>query len=114
MLFLYIALFALRQAIPRAEAAGRACAVLAIVGLVNIPIIKYSVEWWNTLHQTSSITFTERPAMPASMYMPLLINVLGFYCFLATVMLARMRTLVLRQNATTRWVQELPDARAAG
>ena len=50
LLFLYIGLYALREAIPRAESAGRACAVLAIVGLVNIPIIKYSVEWWTTLH----------------------------------------------------------------
>jgi len=107
MLFLYVALFALRQAIPRAEAAGRACAVLAIVGLVNIPIIKYSVEWWNTLHQTSSFKLTERPSMPSSMYLPLLLNVLGFYCFLAMVMIARMRTLVLRNEAGTRWVGEL-------
>jgi len=107
MLFLYVALYALRGAIPRAEAAGRACAVLAIVGLVNIPIIKYSVEWWHTLHQTSSISVFERPAMPASMYMPLLVNVLGFYCFLATVLIARMRTLVLRQESGTRWVREL-------
>ena len=114
MLFLYIALFALRQAVPRAEAAGRACAVLAIVGLVNIPIIKYSVEWWNTLHQTSSITFTERPAMPPSMYLPLLINIVGFYCFLATVMLARMRTLVLRQNSAARWVLELDEKLESG
>lgn len=110
MLFLYIALFALRGAVPRAEAAGRACAVLAIVGLVNIPIIKYSVEWWNTLHQTRSLSLTERPAMPASMYLPLLVNVLGFYCFLATVMIARMRNLVLRQHANTRWVQALDAA----
>ena len=114
MLFLYIALFALRQAVPRAEAAGRACAVLAIVGLVNIPIIKYSVEWWNTLHQTSSLSLTERPAMPRSMYLPLLVNVLGFYCFLATLMIVRMRTIVLRQNAGTRWVAELAEPSHAG
>lgn len=107
MLFLYMALYALRGAIPRAEAAGRACAVLAIVGLVNIPIIKYSVEWWNTLHQTSSFSVVEKPAMPASMYLPLLVNVLGFYCFFATVLIVRMRMLVLRRESSTRWVQEL-------
>ena len=107
MLFLYIALYALRGAIPRAEAAGRACAVLAIVGLVNIPIIKYSVEWWNTLHQRSSFSVVERPAMPASMYLPLLLNVIGFYCFFATVLIARMRTLVLKKESGARWVQEL-------
>ena len=107
MLFLYFALFALREAIPRAEAAGRACAVLAIVGVVNIPIIKYSVEWWNTLHQKSSFSLVEAPAMPASMYLPLLVMVLGFYCFFATVLIMRMRTLVLRKEASTRWVGEL-------
>jgi len=108
LLFLYIALYALRQSIPRAEAAGRACAVLAIVGLVNIPIIKYSVEWWNTMHQVSSISVFERPAMPASMYLPLLVNVLGFYCFFASVLLARLRTLILGSESRTRWVKELP------
>ena len=107
MLFLYIALYALRQAVPRAEAAGRACALLAIVGLVNIPIIKYSVEWWNTLHQVSSISVFKRPTMPATMYLPLLVNVLGFYCFFATVLLARLRVLVLRNEAGAQWVREL-------
>ena len=107
MLFLYIALYALRQAVPRAEAAGRACALLAIVGLVNIPIIKYSVEWWNTLHQVSSISVFKRPTMPATMYLPLLVNVLGFYCFFVTVLLARLRVLVLRNGAGAQWVREL-------
>jgi len=107
MLFLYISLYALRQAIPRVEAAGRACALLAIVGLVNIPIIKYSVEWWNTLHQVSSISAFKRPTMPATMYLPLLINVLGFYCFFATLVLARLRTLVLRTEARAQWVKGL-------
>lgn len=107
MLFLYISLHALRQALPRAETASRACAVLAIVGLINIPIIKYSVEWWNTLHQVSSISVFKRPSMPATMYLPLLVNILGFYCFFATVLLARLRALVLRTEARAQWVREL-------
>ena len=50
-----------------------------LVGVVNLPIIKYSVEWWNTLHQPASLKLTEKPAMPASMWIPLLINILGYY-----------------------------------
>ena len=107
LLFLYISLYALRRALPRAEAASRACAVLAIVGLVNIPIIKYSVEWWNTLHQVSSISVFKRPAMPPTMYLPLLVNVLGFYCFFATALLAGLRAAVLRTEARAQWVKEL-------
>ncbi|MEM7217249.1 MAG: heme ABC transporter permease CcmC [Pseudomonadota bacterium] len=107
LLFLYFALFALRQSIPRAEAAGRACAVLAIVGAINIPIIKYSVEWWNTMHQVSSLSVGKRPAMPASMYLPLLLNILAFYLFFAYLLLLRVRTGILRQESGARWVREL-------
>jgi len=105
LLFLYVGLYALRQAISGADAAGRACAVLAIVGLVNIPIIKYSVEWWTTLHQGSTFTIT-RVSMPAQMWAPLLVNVLGMYCLFGYVMLARMRTEILRRERDTAWVSE--------
>ena len=111
LLFIYIALVALRQAIPRAETAGRACAVLAVVGLINIPIIKYSVEWWQTMHQTSSFSLVKRPAMPASMYLPLLVNVLGFYFFFAAVLLQRLRAGILLSEANTAWVKDLVNGR---
>ncbi|MEM6708574.1 MAG: heme ABC transporter permease [Pseudomonadota bacterium] len=106
LLFLYFGLIALRQAFTQPEQAARACAVLAIVGLINIPIIKYSVEWWLTLHQTSTFTLTEKPAMPPSMYLPLLLNVLGMYCLFGTFMVGRMRLEILRREEQTRWVQE--------
>ncbi|MEM1231784.1 MAG: heme ABC transporter permease [Pseudomonadota bacterium] len=112
LFFLYFGLYALRQSIPRAEAAGRACAVLAIVGVINIPIIKYSVDWWLTLHQTSTFKLTERPAMPAAMWGPLLVNVLGFYALFGYLLLGRMRLLILRREERTRWVQEHLQARA--
>ena len=109
LLFLYIGLYALREAIPRAESAGRACAVLAIVGLVNIPIIKYSVEWWTTLHQGATFTVT-RMSMPIEMAAPLIINVLGAYCLFGHLVLLNMRTEILRRERDTQWVGSLREA----
>jgi len=107
LLFLYIGLYALRQAVPRQEAAGRACAVLAVVGVVNIPIIKYSVDWWLTLHQGATFKLTESPSMPPEMWLPLLVNVLGFYCFFGANLVGRLRLEILRREHGTAWVQEL-------
>src|SRR5690606_323304 len=87
------------------RSAAKACAVLAIVGVVNIPIIKYSVEWWNTLHQPATFTVTEKPAMPMEMWLPLLVMVLGFYCFFTWVLLMRMRLEVLRRESRSSWVK---------
>ncbi len=118
LLFLYFGLYALRRAIPDARAAGRACALLAIVGLVNIPIIKYSVEWWTTLHQGATFKLTEAPAMPAQMWAPLLVNVLGAYCLFAATLIARLRVAILNRESGAGWVRELvaqgtPEAGAA-
>ncbi|MEZ5557229.1 MAG: heme ABC transporter permease CcmC [Pseudomonadales bacterium] len=107
LLFLYLGLYALRQAVPRPEAAGRACAVLAIVGLVNIPIIKYSVEWWRTLHQGATFTLTKAPAMPPEMWLPLLVNVIGIYCFFGANLAARLRLEILERERATSWVRGL-------
>ncbi|KQQ57158.1 heme ABC transporter permease [Pseudomonas sp. Leaf127] len=106
LLFLYLGLIALGNAISNRDSAAKACAVLAIVGVVNIPIIKYSVEWWNTLHQGATFSLTEKPAMPAEMWLPLLFTTLGFYAFFATVLLLRMRLAVLKREARSRWVQD--------
>lgn len=103
LLFLYFGLYALRESLSSAEAAGRGCAILAIVGLVNIPVIKYSVEWWTTLHQGETITLT-RIRMPPEMYIPLLINLLGMYCLFGYVVIARMRNEILRRERETTWV----------
>ncbi|WP_457437587.1 heme ABC transporter permease [Pseudomonas sp. TE3786] len=106
LLFLYFGVIALGNAISNRDSAAKACAVLALVGVVNIPIIKYSVEWWNTLHQGATFKITERPAMPAEMWLPLLLMVLGFYCFFAAVLLMRMRLEVLKREARASWVKE--------
>lgn len=107
LLFLYIGIYALRQAIPRPETAGRACAVLALIGTINIPIIKYSVDWWLTLHQGATFKLTEAPSMPAVMWLPLAVNVLGVYCFFGANLIARVRLEILEREAGTQWVRDL-------
>ncbi|HEX7034998.1 MAG TPA: heme ABC transporter permease [Pseudomonadales bacterium] len=107
LLFLYIGLYALRQAIPRPETASRACAVLAVVGTINIPIIKYSVDWWLTLHQGATFKLTEAPSMPPEMWLPLLLNVLGVYCFFGANLVRRLRVEILERERNTQWVRDL-------
>nr|WP_299244059.1 heme ABC transporter permease [uncultured Halomonas sp.] len=106
-LFLYLGVIALRGAFASRDSGARAASVLALVGVVNIPIIKYSVNWWNTLHQPATFTLTERPAMPMDMWLPLLIMVLGFYCFFIALTLTRTRNEILRRESAKRWVREL-------
>jgi len=106
LFFLFVGVIALRSAMENREAAGKACAILALVGLVNIPIIKMSVEWWFTLHQPSSFSVTEKPAMPSEMWIPLLIMVLGYYFAFATTWMMRMRVEILEQEYRTQWVRE--------
>jgi heme exporter protein C len=113
LLFLYIGIYALREAIPDRDLRARASALVSLVGTVNIPIIKYSVEWWNTLHQSASFSLTEKPAMPAEMWLPLLVMVLGFYCFAGHQVLSRMRLEVLSREATSRWVVQLLQGKSA-
>ena len=109
LLFLYFGIIALGQAISNRESSAKACAVLAIVGVINLPIIKYSVEWWNTLHQPATFTLTEKPAMPIEMWLPLLIMVVGFYCFFGTVVLMRMRLEILRRESGTSWAKAVVE-----
>lgn len=111
LLFLYFGLIALGQAIGNRDNAAKACAVLAIVGVINIPIIKYSVEWWNTLHQGATFSLTAKPQMPASMWLPLLFTVLGFYCFFGAVLLLRMRLALLQREARSQWARDVIEAR---
>ena len=105
LLFLYIGIFALRGAIEDSEIRARATALIAMVGTINIPIIKYSVEWWQTLHQPASFTLTAKPAMPPEMYLPLLVMALGMYFFVAYAVLARMRVEILDRERHTAWVR---------
>ncbi|SDS12184.1 heme exporter protein C [Halopseudomonas sabulinigri] len=112
LLFLYFGIIALRMAISNRDTAAKATAVMAIVGVVNIPIIKYSVDWWNTLHQPATFTVTEKPAMPVEMWLPLLVMVLAFYGLFALNLLLRMRLEVLRREHKARWVREILEKSA--
>ncbi len=107
LLFLYLGVIALHSAIENVATAAQSGAVLALVGLVNIPIIKYSVHWWNTLHQPATFTLTEKPAMAPEMWMPLLVMVIGFYCFFAVSLMMRTRNEILYRERRSGWVREL-------
>jgi heme exporter protein C len=107
LFFLYLGIIALNSAIESERTAAQSTAVLALVGLVNIPIIKYSVDWWNTLHQPATFKLTERPAMPAEMWVPLLVMVIGFYCFFAVAMMLRLRNEIIQRERRSSWVRDL-------
>jgi heme exporter protein C len=91
LFFLYLGYMALWQAIEDSQKAGKAAAVLALVGAVNVPIIKFSVDWWNTLHQPASVLRMDGPAIHSSMLWPLLIMALAFKAYFVALLLTRMR-----------------------
>jgi heme exporter protein C len=94
LLFLYFGFIALRAAIEDPRRADRAAAVLAIVGVVNIPIIYYSVQWWNTLHQGASVSLTRAPAMAATMLAGMIVMALAFWMYSIAVSLVRVRCMI--------------------
>ena len=108
-LFLFLGLIALRTAIPNSQRASLAVAVLAIVGLINIPIIKYSVDWFTTLHQPASIQIGSPIRIDTAMLWPLLVNTIGLYLFAAGVILYYMRVNVLTRERNSEWVHETLD-----
>ncbi len=107
LLFLYLGVIALYGAIEDKRVAARAAAILAMVGVVNIPIIHYSVEWWNTLHQPATITKFDKPSIHTSMLVPLLVMAVGFKLFFATTLLMRARCELLQRERNSQWVREL-------
>ena len=107
LLFLYFGVIGLHAAIEDRRAAGRAAGLFAIVGVVNIPIIHYSVEWWHTLHQGPTVTKLSAPSIHASMLVPLLLMAVSFKLFYLTVLLQRTRSGVLERERNAGWVREL-------
>lgn len=107
LLFLYLGMIALRESFSDEQAGIRASSFLAVIGLINIPILKYSVVWWNTLHQPATIKLTEKPAMQMEMFWPLLIMILAFYSFFILMSVLRVRNEVLMSEQKSKWVQEL-------
>ncbi|MCC5861736.1 MAG: cytochrome c biogenesis protein CcsA [Gammaproteobacteria bacterium] len=111
LLFLYLGVIALRGAFDDAAKGDRAAALLAIVGVVNIPIIKFSVDWWNTLHQPATISKLSAPSMTMDMLGWLLTMVVGYMLFFAAVVTLRLRGEVLLRERGARWIRGL-DGRA--
>lgn len=107
LLFLYFGYMALQSAIEDQRTADKASGLLAIVGVVNIPIIHYSVEWWNTLHQGATVAKLDKPSIDIDMLIPLLLMALAFKLFYATVVLVRARNEVLYRDRSRRWVREI-------
>jgi len=111
LLFLYLGVIALHGAIDDRRTAARAVAILALVGVINIPIIHYSVEWWNTLHQGPTVTKFDKPSIHISMLIPLLLMALSFKLYYACVVLMRARCEVLERERSAGWVRELVETK---
>jgi heme exporter protein C len=109
LLFLYIGIMALQASIDEPRRAARAAAVLALVGVVNIPVIHFSVEWWNTLHQPASISKLGMPSIHPSMLAPLLLMAVGFKLYFIAIVLVRMRYQILERERHTQWVAQVME-----
>ncbi|VAW68568.1 Cytochrome c-type biogenesis protein CcmC, putative heme lyase for CcmE [hydrothermal vent metagenome] len=107
LLFLYLGFIALQASIEDPRNASRAGALLLIVGVVNIPIIHYSVEWWSTLHQGATVTKIDKPSIHISMLIPLLLMAVSFKLYYGASVLMRARGEILRREQNTRWVKEV-------
>jgi heme exporter protein C len=106
LLFLFLGYMGLRSAIEDVQRADRASAVLAVVGLVDVPIIHYSVVWWNSLHQAPSVMKLGAPTIATSMLIPLLTMFLGTMLYFFAILLVRLRAEVLRRERSASWVHE--------
>jgi heme exporter protein C len=111
LLFLYLGIIALRGAIDDSRRADRACGLLTIVGVVNLPIIYFSVVWWNTLHQGATISLTVAPKMAAIMLTGMLIMTFAAWFYTVAVSLTRLRAIILERERGTSWVAALPELR---
>jgi len=109
LFFLYLGYMALNAAIDDPRRADRAAAVLALVGVVNVPIIYFSVQWWNTLHQGASVSLTRAPSMAMTMLTGMLLMAIAFWMYGLAVVLARVRAIMLEREAHTDWARELKE-----
>jgi len=107
LLFLYLGVIGLYGAVEDKRVAARAVAILAIVGMVNIPIIHYSVEWWNSLHQGPTVTKFDKPSIHWSMLIPLLLMALAFQVYYLLALFQSCRAELLQRERNSKWVEEL-------
>jgi heme exporter protein C len=106
LLFLFLGYMGLRSSFDDLQRADRASAVLAVVGVVNVPIVHFSVIWWNSLHQGSSLSLTGKDTIATPMLIPLLLSMLGFTLYFVAVVLVRLRGEVLRRERAASWIGE--------
>jgi heme exporter protein C len=105
LLFLYLGFIALKGAIADPVRADRAGAVLALLGAVNVPIIHFSVQWWNTLHQGASVSLTRAPQMAGTMLAGMLLMALAAWMYSIAISLARLRAIILEREQDAAWVR---------
>ncbi|MES2771682.1 MAG: heme ABC transporter permease CcmC [Pseudomonadota bacterium] len=113
LLFLYVGFIALQAAIEDVRRADKAGAVLLLIGSVNIPVIYFSVRWWNTLHQGASVSLSKAPSMAQTMLWGMLLCALAFWLYSVAVALMRVRIIMLRREGKTEWVRALVKERMA-
>jgi heme exporter protein C len=106
LLFLYLGVIGLNQAFEDPRTAARACALLALVGVINVPIVHYSVVWWNSLHQGSTVSRMGKPAISPAMLWPLLSMSFGFMTFFGYALLRRLQNELLMRERNSRWVRD--------
>jgi heme exporter protein C len=106
LLFLYFGFMALQAAIDDPRRADKAGAVLALTGVVNIPIIYFSVQWWNTLHQGASVSLKSAPTMAATMFAGMIVMALGFWMYSFAAALLRVRSIILERERRSDWVAQ--------
>ncbi|HLR13401.1 MAG TPA: heme ABC transporter permease CcmC [Burkholderiaceae bacterium] len=111
LFFLYIAYMMLQSTIDDPRRADRASAVLALVGVVNIPIIYFSVQWWSTLHQGASVSLTQAPSMATTMLTGMLIMAFAAWLYTVAVTLVRVRCIILERERHTGWLNRLQEAK---
>ncbi|NDU91720.1 MAG: cytochrome c biogenesis protein CcsA [Ferrovum sp.] len=106
LFFLYLGFIALQAAIDDPRRADKAGAILALVGVINVPIIYFSVQWWNTLHQGASVSMTKAPSMAHTMLWGMLLMALAFWAYTIAVALMRVRCIILERELTSEWVKK--------
>jgi heme exporter protein C len=111
LFFLYLGYMALNAAIDDPRRADKASGLLALVGVVNVPIIYFSVQWWNTLHQGASVSLTRAPSMAAAMLAGMLAMAFAFWMYSIAVSLARVRAIILEREAHSDWAKDLREVK---
>ena len=112
LLFLYIAYLSLESAIDDTRRAAKASALLVVVTVIIVPVIYFSVKWWNTLHQGASVSLTKAPSMASTMLAGMLVMALAFWMYSIAAALARVRRIILERERQTAWVAELVEKEA--